>query len=101
MADDRPRGTSLAILKGAIVALLVVAAAFAPSSTRADAPTAATIDRVSDAGAAVIPGQVEADLRTVESTQDTVPAGAAPPTAAPTRTLPPTDTDLPAVDGAH
>jgi hypothetical protein len=103
MADDARFGASLTVLKGAIVALLIAAAAVAPPSARADPPTAATIERVSDAGAFVAPStappQDASDARVAEPSQD--PVGAARPSGAPKRTLPPTDTELPAVDGSH
>ena len=110
MAGERPLGSSLVVMKGVAVALLVAAAAFAPSTARAEAPvTAATTDRAADAGVDPVVSDAVVDLRAAEP----VPKAATPvpkaatapdgpdPSDDPSRTLPPTDTELPAVDGRH
>ena len=110
MAGERPVGSSLVVMKGVAVALLVAAAAFAPSTARAEAPvTAATTDRAADAGAAPVAPDVAVELRATEPVPDAatlVPKAATTPDGPdpsddPSRTLPPTDTELPAVDGRH
>ncbi len=98
-------------MKGVVVALLVAAAAFAPSPARADPSTAAIVDRVSDASAAAEavgavsgPSGLEAGTSAPNADPTPDPAGGSTvdPAAArgskPAHTLPPTDTELPAVD---
>jgi len=117
---DLPLGGSLVVMKGVVVALLVAAAAFAPSPARAD-PTTTMLDRASDASDAASaplgPGPDSISLETSQSVPDADPnpdpaSGSKVDSAAvdsaasgvskdPSHTLPPTDTVLPAVDSSH
>ena len=88
-------------MKGVAVALLVAAAAFAPTSARAETPfSAATIDRAADTTADPVPPDAAIDLYTNEPAPKDA-SGVTVRSDDPSRTLPPTDTDLPAVDGRH
>ena len=88
-------------MKGVAVALLVAAAAFAPSPVRADPATATTVDRASDAASSDVQ---RAAAQVPVADPDPDPKAKSAANAAgddPSRTLPPTDTELPAVDGRH
>ena len=98
-------------MKGVAVALLIAAAAFAPTPARADPST--TLDRASDASAtASAPQGAGPDASSLGASKSVpnadpgpdLPGGSEIDSAAsggskdPSHTLPPTDTELPAVD---